>query len=528
MLKYYFLSLLIPALLLLTIPLSAATFTWNGSVSNVWGNASNWTLTSGTTTTGIPASTDDVVITTKPFAPLLPTDITIAAFTISSGSINLGGHTLTITANATIQKGTITNGQLVVNSGTTHTTYFGVTTERLTIGNDVIVKVTTGVIYVLNTTFMGEVHLTKTGGYQWSGYPTGGNIFNGATFITNQGTYSIIFQSNTFNGVLTVKAISQYTYINSPTLINNDIVIDLKGGVVAFEGTTGLTELAEGKKILLASTSGINGSLRIQRFHQKGSTPQTLDLVGSNVLALGPNTTFDGDVDFKASSLLLKGTTFKGKAHLEKRGSNGPEQNTGGNVYHGLAFITNAANAPFTLAVSLPDVFYQDVTFTNSGSGDGSMLIASSSTGNTFKGNIYLNANATNGGGISFGYYGGTCILEEDRVIKEGSMGISNTILHIKGFTQLGSTKQQLSLVNNAALRLGSGTVFQGPVNLSSPRLYLDGATFHQEASFTKTGSGIDNSYGNNTFKGKIFINNQATGSSPLNLATSIPDQIAY
>ena len=77
-------------LVLLQTVESQVSYTWNGSVSSNWNSASNWTPA------GIPGSADNVTVVTASNTCVLVTDKTINNFTLSSGTIDLGSHTLTI------------------------------------------------------------------------------------------------------------------------------------------------------------------------------------------------------------------------------------------------------------------------------------------------------------------------------------------------------------------------------------------------------------------------------------------------
>jgi hypothetical protein len=70
-----------------------AGYVWNGSVSNVWSNPSNWSACCG-----VPPNGADVTIATTVNAPVLPGAVTIRNLTINTGKvINIGSNTLTIT-----------------------------------------------------------------------------------------------------------------------------------------------------------------------------------------------------------------------------------------------------------------------------------------------------------------------------------------------------------------------------------------------------------------------------------------------
>lgn len=96
-----------------------ASVTWTGTTSTDWGTASNWSNNT------VPASNSTIIIPASlTNEPVLNTDITAGNLTVN-GSLNLNGHTLTLTGAVTgtgSLKGTVTSS-LVVN-GTVGTISF--------------------------------------------------------------------------------------------------------------------------------------------------------------------------------------------------------------------------------------------------------------------------------------------------------------------------------------------------------------------------------------------------------------------
>src|ERR1700761_9652050 len=86
---------------------SQVSYTWNGSASTAWNNASNWTPNSG-----IPGAADNVTIVTGSNACQLSANTSITNITLTSGTLNMNGFVLTSTGNAVFTAGTVTNGTL--------------------------------------------------------------------------------------------------------------------------------------------------------------------------------------------------------------------------------------------------------------------------------------------------------------------------------------------------------------------------------------------------------------------------------
>lgn len=126
-----------------------------------------------------------------------------------------------------------------------------------------------------------------------------------------------------------------------------------------------------------------------------------------------------------------------------------------------------------------------------------------------------------------------SCIFTPTASLSVGEAGFCRGNLILRNCTFRTTEPTQVNLSVGTTLRtytsqliIASGTTFTGPIQATSPNILLNGATFNQEATFTKTGTGANNSVGGNIFKRKVMIINQATGNSPMNLATQTNDVI--
>ncbi|HTJ11945.1 MAG TPA: hypothetical protein VL547_07965, partial [Dinghuibacter sp.] len=150
------------------------SYTWNGSVSTAWNTPANWTPG------GVPAAADNVTIVTGGNNCILAANTSINNITLTSGTLNLGGYTLTAGGtNASFTGGSALNGTLVVAGATT--TVFGGGAVTM----NCAVTVTSAAITLKNTTFQGVTSLTKTG--PTNDASAGNNVFNGALTVTNNG-----------------------------------------------------------------------------------------------------------------------------------------------------------------------------------------------------------------------------------------------------------------------------------------------------------------------------------------------------
>lgn len=399
------------------------------------------------------------------------------------------------------------------------------------------------------TTFNGTTYLEKTGAT--SNDSSGGNIFNGTTTIANSGAGFFRFALNsldTFNGDLTLTNTGSSTIRmadNVPgTLFNGNITVNstFGGGIYFSESGGGTATLAAGKTISVGGTGFSLGALHLRRFTQTGATPQTLLLSGTAALVLGPTIAFDGDVDFRAPQLFINGGVFNGDAFLEKNGAspNTGSGNTtfhgtttiqvsstgflgtnGGNTFNGVTNLINSGSNDLLLELTTASVYNNTVNMTNTGS---SYIRPAYFGSTTFNGDIIVNS--TNGIGIYFSENAaGSTTLASGRTISVGGTGFTAGELRLQRFTQFGTTVQNLILTGNATFRTGPTAIWNAPVSVTSPSLFLDGAIFNNTNSFTKTGASTNGSVGGNVFVGTSNFSNSGTGTFRLGV-TSIDEFI--
>ncbi|HEV2481309.1 MAG TPA: hypothetical protein VGS79_16670, partial [Puia sp.] len=250
-------------------------------------------------------------------------------------------------------------------------------------------------------------------------------------------------------------------------------------------------------------------------------------------------------VTLSSATISLKNTTFQQTVAITKTGSTN-DASPGGNVFNGVATITNAGSGNLYLANGASDQFNANAAFNNTGSA--SLMIAYNSTGNSFNGLTSLN-NSSSAGGLYVSWYsagtqfnkniavtstsgqgilfcGGngsaTATIAAGDSIYIGAGGFSAGQLSLRQFSQSDATPLNFDLTGTGYLLFGPSSTFLGTVNSSSPALSLNGATFNGVSSFTKTGSTGDWSNGGNTFNAVCSITN--SGSSYLVLGNGNPD----
>lgn len=371
-------------------------------------------------------------------------------------------------------------------------------------------------LYLNGTTFSSTAYLEKEGATD--NPSTGGNTFNGTTSIVDSGSGYLLTASTTpdiFNGNLTVTNTGSnaiyLAYAATGSQFNGDITFNStlgSGGISFAQTATGDATLGNGASLNVGGLGFSSGNLRLRRFTQVGAAAQNLVLTGTALLEIGPSSTFNGNVDFRAPQFELDGCTYNGTTYLEKTGATNNSSN-GGNDFNGTTTIANSGSGYFRFAVTTLDTFDGDLILTNTGTS--SILMADVVPGSVFNGNIEVNC--TSGVGIYFGDNPpADATLASGRTISVGAGGFTIGELRLDRFVQLGATPQTLLLTGTAQLTVGPSTQFNGDVDFRSPQLFLSGGTFNGSAYLEKTGATNNTGSGSNTFNGITAIRNSGSG----------------
>ena len=395
-------------------------------------------------------------------------------------------------------------------------------------------------------TFNGLATCTKNG--TTNDNSNGNNIFNGTTIMNNTGSGYLLFGNGnrdqfnttaTFNNLGSSQIYVAYnsvnnifggvtTFNNSPTsttswiyvatisannsMFNDNIIVNCTNGAgILFGNSTGTSTLSAGKTISVGAGGFNAGQLILKQFTQVSATAQSLTTTGTSLIQYGPTSSFDGNVTSVSPGLFFNGCTFNGLTNCTKNGSSG-DYSVGGNVFNGVSNITNSGSSFLLLGNSNPDIWNNDVTFTNNGSER--LLPCWATVGNMFNGNIYVN---TSGSAQGIQFCGGnstaTATLAATKTIAAGTTGLNAGYLQLKQFTQLGSAPINLTLSSTATyLQYGPSSLLGGNVTSISPGLFFNGCTFNGLATCTKNGTTNDNSNGNNIFNGTTIMNNTGSG----------------
>jgi hypothetical protein len=332
---------------------------------------------------------------------------------------------------------------------------------------------------------------------------------NGSTAIYN-GPVNI---NNTNTAVGTVIQMGE----NGTSSYNGNINVVNSGGAagVTFNGQVAASSILNGA---ISSGTFSSGSLNLYRFTQVGVIPENLTLTNGSILRVGPNSSFDGDVNFVAPQLFLNGATYNGTTYLEKNGAVDNAGN-GGNIFNGTSTLVSSGSDYLMTANVTPDIFNGALTIINSGSDW--IYLAHNVAGNQFNNNITVN-NTGSAPGILFSNNASGASTFTNGTITTGGSGFSVGELRLRRFTQVGAIAQNLTLTGSAQLWIGPASAFDGNVNFVAPRLLLNGATYNGTAYLEKNGATNNDGDGGNIFNQATTIVN--SGSAYLRTASTSPD----
>ncbi len=310
--------------------------------------------------------------------------------------------------------------------------------------------------------------------FDGSGMTAVDSVFNGAVSITKTGLGENYNSNNTFEDDLHIRHANvhgfHFSYQGNSTFNGNVVVENTGGGDIRFGSAGGVSTLADGKTVRVGPAGFVGGNLVLRGFTQLGATPQILSVSpGSLVL---DTTNWGGDVSFDGSGMTAVDSVFNGSAALVKSGSG--ENYSSNNTFEDDLHIRHAN--------------VHGLHFSYQGN-------------STFNGNIVVEN--TGGGDIQFGFAGGLSTLADGKTIEEGPAGFVGGNLVLRGFTQLGTTPQHLS-VSPGALVLDASD-WGGDVSFDGSGMTAVGSVFHGSAVFVKTGSG-ENYNSNNTFEGDLHV----------------------
>ncbi|MCG2615352.1 T9SS type A sorting domain-containing protein [Terrimonas sp. NA20] len=396
------------------------------------------------------------------------------------------------------------------------------------IGGDLITN--TPGIYFNGGVFRSKVNSVKTGTN--SDYSNGGNIFNGDVSLLNSGTGYLILGGSRPDSFFARSSFHSdgTSYVGlgwntAGTYFGDDIVVastgSSRGIYFTNNAVTSSATLKAGHSISVQLDSFIIGSLAIRRFTQEGNAPVTLNMSGTSQLTVGPGVLLGGDITVSAPGFYLNGAEYSGTTDFTKTGASS-ESSEGGNIFRGVSRIRNSGAGYYLLGDRYADTWYDDAHFTTAGTERA--LVAWSTPGNMFNGNVYVNSTGT-ATGVRFcgGNTTATATIAAGKTLAVGADGFTSGYLQLRQFTKLGSAPINLSFASTASyVQYGPSSVFDGDVTSSTPGLFVHSSTFNGKVNFTKTGANTDYSNGGNIFNDETVITN--AGSSSIVFGQNAPD----
>jgi hypothetical protein len=369
------------------------------------------------------------------------------------------------------------------------------------------------------TTFIGTSELEKKGA--GDNYSNGGNTFVSNSTIIHSGSGYLamaLTAPDVFQSSLTATNIGSnviYLANNVPgNAFNGDITFNStlgSGGIYIGNNAASAATLGNGASLLTGGLGFSSGELRLKRLTQIGNSAQTLALTGTALLRIGPASTFNGNLDFRAPQIALDGAVYNGITYLEKTGAANNDSN-GGNFFLGpTTTIANSGTGWFRFALNTLDTFGSgDLILINTGTS--TIRMADNVVGSVFNGNIFVNS--TFGGGIYFSESGGgTAVLSAGRTIAVGGTGFTTGDLRIRRFTQAdAATPQTLLLTGTSSLVLGPAIAFSGNSDFRAPQVYMNGGTFNGTVLIEKTGATDNTGTGNMTFQSTTTLRLSGSG----------------
>ena len=465
---------------------SAATCTWVGNSNGAWGNAANW---SGN---AVPGSSDDVVFNNGSAAnmPELYFSTTVNSITMSAGTFNMVGNTLTVNTTASFTGGTIKDGTMIAND-------YVMTNHRFE-GLLIFYKVGGGVndLYGGNT-FVGPIAFVNQDDSRWRFASSAPDAFEGICHFSedNSGQVEPAYNGNsTFSGDISTNGSVNLVTFGAGT------------GQVVITGTTTVVGSTDFKRLTLNTTGQIN--LQNNTVEELRMIAGTLDMDGNtlNVTSAyltGGNIT-DGTIKV-TNFQSMQGATFTGPLTLEKIG--GVDNIlAGGNTFNSNVNIINSSSALLRLANSTGDDFNGVANFRENGSGQ---LEPAYNGNNTFSGDISTN-NTSNP--VSFGEGSGIVIIDGSgfqEFVGNAQMPILN---------KLTINKNGTFYINNLNIFVANTLSFTSGVFLTGTNreiIFGDNAT-HTGAKNTSHINGPVTKRGNDAF---VFPTGNGTFYAPIAIA---------
>ena len=470
---------------------SAQTNTWDGSNSNNWNTAANWSLNL------VPTAAHDVVVPAT-FVPVVNANAVCK-------SLNISG-TLTIGNNNTNRSLTV-SGNVTINSG-------GILRSAGDGGNSLLIS----------------GNLVNNGTFDM-------NIGNADTEVTFNGT-----ASQTISGIGATMDFNSITLTNAfPLVINREITIDnnwtnngktVSGtGVVIFTGTSSIVGptvttfpnlIVRGTVTQVINTS-VSGNFTVEsgKYNVNNATSYSLTIVG-NYLQTGG--LFDFNTGASGTSIMnLGGNLTNSVATTDSMTTSGSGAPNGQIVFNGsstqnINYTISTASiwTTYTINAGSSVKFASNITL-NGDSSDPKFFSDFNVNGIIDFGNFILSESSTNGSHFSLNSGAGLLTANVDGITTSGATGsiqVTNTrtFSTVANYTYNGSSAQvtgnglpvtvsNLTINNSVGLTLGQATTITNNFSIASGSIaYLGNGLTHTAGTLLLGGvAQVPESWGSTT-----------------------------
>lgn len=329
-------------------------------------------------------------------------------------------------------------------------------------------------VFLEKTQCSSPVHLVKTGGNNNIG--SGDNRFQSSLKIENRSAQTwgsdnnfpsvyrdSLFLINSGGGIISLSYKAEGNEINGVVSLSSDsgeVRIGSEGGTTLFTGS-----------FLDARNSFHLSKLQLSGFHSNTSLGSSISLASDAVVNLGPNSTWQSDLEVKAGGINLNGIETFSDLHLEKTGSN-IDNGRGNNQIRG--------------------------NLTAISTGGGFLQLAFRDSNNVFHKNIWLHADASSG--IRFGAGEGRSEIKEGYAIKNLEDSTYLGSLFMAQFNLAPNSTLDMEFGDSSLAFLGPNSTFSEEISIRAGSVGLASSTFHKSSSFENTGRVNYSSEGNCIF----------------------------
>ncbi|MFZ7153839.1 MAG: hypothetical protein ACO1HP_08680, partial [Bacteroidota bacterium] len=532
-----------------------ANLTWTGNNSSNWGDSTNWNPS------GIPGQNDTANIYSGTFNPQLNSNTSLYRLNLYSGTIDLNGYLLTISANANYSGGQLSNGQLK-HYGTGTITIAGTTFNAK-------VHITANSILLNGATFNDSLTIVKKGTSPDNS--KGGNFFNYPVSLTDSASGNIILSDslpdsfgstleianrssgkvyiahrgvgNVFQGDVTFNGSKIYSNYYGSASFNGNIYLNTPAGEVYFGVSTGTANLASGKSIAIIGTGISAGSLSIKNFSQLGASPAiSLTLTGSAKVILGSGNSFNAPVSITAPTVQLEKTRFLNVVNITHTGVANAVSN-GGCYFGGRTIIQHnpSTSCTFSLGNAYVDTFsapaaiinnsgliivgqatfYDSVSFKNNNSLTSSDRYYVSNAGDVICKGVTTIESTTSG----FNIGNGTGYLRIDSTAQFVISNTSTGNIKFRNLLLSGNLSANISLPGYPSkLICSTGFETERPFTFSGQSILLNGGKYRSPVNIVRYGSYSDVSTGGNNFYAETTITDSSSHANTFTLCNANVD----